>query len=184
MSALGPNITSAGVDSDGQRLLNVADPVNPQDGATKAFCTNASNLATGTIASSILGNSTLCIGSTVIALNRAAGALVLTGVTGGGLATSVAQTQTWDMTSQKDMGLFAIASQMTFTSVDAGAVPGGFTQASFLADGVAGHIPTFDGAPVAGWNNANGAVNKIKLENVGGYKYWTCGATTGTRIGT
>ena len=42
---------------------------------------NASNLSSGTIASGILGNSTLYVGTTAIALNRASAGLVLTGIT-------------------------------------------------------------------------------------------------------
>jgi hypothetical protein len=44
------------------------------------FGMNASNIASGTIPSSILGNSTLYIGTTAIALNRASATLSLTGV--------------------------------------------------------------------------------------------------------
>lgn len=43
---------------------------------------NASNLASGTISSTVLGNSTVYIGTTAIALNRASANQALTGVTG------------------------------------------------------------------------------------------------------
>jgi hypothetical protein len=41
---------------------------------------NASNIASGTIPSSILGNSTLYVGTTAIALNRSSATISLTGV--------------------------------------------------------------------------------------------------------
>ncbi len=73
-------LAQKGLDNNNYTLVNVADPVNPQDAATKAFSTNANNLTTGTIAGSILGNSTLFVGTTAITLNRASGSQALTGI--------------------------------------------------------------------------------------------------------
>lgn len=70
-----------GLDASGFTLPNVAAPVNSNDAVNKAFATNASNLSSGTIASSILGNSSFYIGTTQIALNRASQAINLTGIT-------------------------------------------------------------------------------------------------------
>lgn len=40
---------SAGLDGNSKTITNVTDPTNAQDAATKAFSTNASNLASGTV---------------------------------------------------------------------------------------------------------------------------------------
>ncbi len=61
---------------------------------------NASNIATGTIPSSILGNSTHFIGTTSIALNRATGAQALTGITSiDGYAPTVSSSSQPNITS-------------------------------------------------------------------------------------
>ena len=38
-----------GLDNNSKTIQNVADPSNAQDAATKSYCTNASNLASGTV---------------------------------------------------------------------------------------------------------------------------------------
>ena len=50
------------------------------DGESKTYYTDATNLSSGTIPSSILGNSTIFIGTTSVALNRASANLSLTGI--------------------------------------------------------------------------------------------------------
>ena len=47
-----------GVDNNSNSIINVADPTNAQDAATKAYATNASNLATGTVPTARLGTGT------------------------------------------------------------------------------------------------------------------------------
>lgn len=42
-------IRATGIDNESQPIANVADPVNPQDVATKAFSSNADNLTVGTL---------------------------------------------------------------------------------------------------------------------------------------
>ena len=64
------------------------------DATLQSNFSNASNLTSGTISSTILGNSTLYIGTTAVTLNRASGALVLTGITSidGNAATATTAT--------------------------------------------------------------------------------------------
>ena len=67
-----------GLDNNNNTIANVADPVNAQDVATKAFSSNASNLTSGTIsgarmptggiANSALVNSAITIGGTSVSL--------------------------------------------------------------------------------------------------------------------
>lgn len=73
-------VAKNGVDNNSKTLTNVLDPVNAQDAATKAFSSNASNITSGTLSTSVLGNSTLYIGTTATALNRASGNQALTGI--------------------------------------------------------------------------------------------------------
>ena len=70
-----------GLDSNNKTLINLSDPVNPTDAVTKQWASNVSNLTSGTIQSTILGNSTVYIGTTAIALNRTSLAQALTGIT-------------------------------------------------------------------------------------------------------
>lgn len=42
-------VAKNGLDNNNQTITNVADPVNAQDAATKAFASNAGNLASGTV---------------------------------------------------------------------------------------------------------------------------------------
>ena len=45
-----PFLVKDGLDANSQAIINVLDPVNPGDGVNKGFATNASNLASGTVA--------------------------------------------------------------------------------------------------------------------------------------
>ncbi len=80
MTTHAPSLNLTGLDNGGYTLQNVADPVNPQDAATKAFAANASSMTSGVISPAILGNSNLFVGTTAIALNRTAVAQALTGI--------------------------------------------------------------------------------------------------------
>jgi hypothetical protein len=65
-------IAKNGVDNNSQTLTNVADPVNAQDVSTKAFSSNATNLASGTVAAArmpaLSGDITTTTGSTATTL--------------------------------------------------------------------------------------------------------------------
>ena len=47
-------IASNGLDANSKSIINVTDPVNPQDAATKNSASNASNLASGTVPASVM----------------------------------------------------------------------------------------------------------------------------------
>ena len=82
---------------------------------------NASNIATGTIPSSILGNSTHYIGTTSIALNRATGAQSLTGITSiDGYASTVSSSAQPNITS-----VGTLVSANVTGNINAGNVAGG-----------------------------------------------------------
>jgi hypothetical protein len=66
-------IAKNGLDNNSQTISNVADPVNAQDAVTKNFGTNASNLATGTVAAGRLpafsGDASSTVGTSVLTLS-------------------------------------------------------------------------------------------------------------------
>ena len=61
-----------GINNNNKTIINVADPVNAQDAATKNFSTNASNLASGTIPAlvfpALTGDATTTAGSLAVTL--------------------------------------------------------------------------------------------------------------------
>lgn len=61
-----------GLNNNGQTIINVADPVNAQDVATKHYATNASNLTSGTVPAAVMpaftGDATSTAGSTALTL--------------------------------------------------------------------------------------------------------------------
>ena len=63
-----------GLDNNSQTIINVADPVNAQDAATKNFTSNASNLTSGTVS--------VAQGGTGTGTAFTAGSVVFTGATG------------------------------------------------------------------------------------------------------
>lgn len=64
----------AGLDNNSQTIIGVADPVNAQDAATKAFSSNASNLTTGTLPAARLpaftGDASVAVGTSTITLSN------------------------------------------------------------------------------------------------------------------
>ena len=64
----------AGLDNNSQTIIGVADPVNAQDAATKAFSSNASNLAAGTLPAARLpaftGDASVAVGTSTITLSN------------------------------------------------------------------------------------------------------------------
>jgi hypothetical protein len=96
VTAAQPNITSVGTITTGTWSGLFGTGVS---GSNLISLTGAN--ITGTVPTGVLGNSTLYIGTTVIALNRASGALVLTGITSidGNAATSTNSTQLGGVTA-------------------------------------------------------------------------------------
>jgi len=98
---------------------------------------NASNIATGTIPSSILGNSTHYIGTTSIALNRATGAQSLTGITSiDGYAPTVSSSSQPNITSVSTSftGLtFATNGNITLSGSSSQISGGNLVSASYIS---------------------------------------------------
>lgn len=74
---------------------------------------NASNIASGTIPSSILGNSSVYIGNTSVALNRSTGSLSLTGVSIDGSAGTVTTNAQPNITSVGTLSNVAVTGNAT-----------------------------------------------------------------------
>ena len=90
------------------------------DGQYGSYYTTAGNL-TGTIPSAVLGNSTVYIGTTEVALNRASASLAITGVTNTNwdAAYNHSQINTGNPhgTTLTDLGVTATASQLNYVDV-------------------------------------------------------------------
>lgn len=97
-----------------------------------------------------------------------------------GFAKSSQWTTVWDTSSTKDLGDFNVTAALALTSSDTGSTPGGYTQATLIADGT--HVPTVDGGALANYTNTNGARNQVALKRVGNSKYWACGAVLGLAV--
>ena len=118
-------------------------------GAVNQANTNASNasyLSFGTIPSSILGNSTLYIGTTAITLNRASAGLVLTGITSIDGASPVANVTSYGAvnnavtgTYYPDMSLGVSGNNATYanSSLSFNAATGTLTSGSFYSSNTA-----------------------------------------------
>ena len=75
-------LTKLGLDNNNNTIINVSDPVNAQDAATKNFSSNASNLTSGTIANARFPTS-LGLGATPIAGTTLDISTVLSGAANG-----------------------------------------------------------------------------------------------------
>lgn len=143
--------------------------VTPNLGTPSAInLTNATSIPagqlTGTISSGVLGNSTVNVGTTAIALNRASGALALTGITSiDGFAAAVTLTAdnttnatnyplfvnaaTGNLSPRTDTGFTYNPSTGVLTSTTfAGALSGNATTATTLQTGRTINGTTFDGS--------------------------------------
>lgn len=79
---------------------------------------NASNISSGTISGTILGNSTVYIGTTGVALNRASGALSLTGITSiDGYAATVSGAAQGNITSVGTLASVAVTGNATVGNI-------------------------------------------------------------------
>lgn len=86
---------------------------------------NASNLSSGTISSGILGNSTVYIGTTSVALNRSSGALTLTGINSiDGYAATVSGAAQGNITSVGTLTSVAVTGDATVGNIN---INGGIT---------------------------------------------------------
>lgn len=143
--------------------------ITPNLGTPSAInLTNATSIPagqlTGTISSAVLGNSTVNVGTTDIALNRASGALALTGITSiDGFAAAVTLTAdnttnatnyplfvnaaTGNLSPRTDTGFTYNPSTGVLTSTTfAGALSGNATTATTLQTGRTINGTTFDGS--------------------------------------
>jgi hypothetical protein len=87
---------------------------------------------------------------------------------------------TWDTNAAKDMGEQTITAAVALISSDVDSNVGGYTVATFVADG--SHTPTVDGVAISGWVTTSGAHNEIKLRRSGNSKFWTCNGVAGAAI--
>ena len=85
---------------------------------------NASNLASGTISSSILGNSTVYIGTTSVALNRSSGSQSLTGVSIDGSASSATTAGTVTTNAQPNITSVGTLTSLTVSGLITATVGG------------------------------------------------------------
>ena len=129
---------------------------------------NASNISSGTIGSSILGNSTVYIGTTGIALNRTSGSQTLTGISIDGSASSATTAGTVTTNAQPNItSVGTLASLSVTANVSAGNV---LTNNLLYANGVAwnlngtysnsnvaAYLPTFNGNVSANYFIGNGS---------------------------
>lgn len=88
------------------------------------------------------------------------------------LPTSTTFSTIWDTTSTKDLGDNTVSAPVAITTTTIGSIVGGYTQATFIADGT--NIPTIDGTAVAGYTNTASVRNRVKLERVGNSTYVVC----------
>jgi hypothetical protein len=83
----------------------------------------------------------------------------------------------WMTVNAKDYGDYSVNAPLALTSNDTGSTPGGYSQATVIADGV--NVPTFDGVNLADYVNTAGARNLVQLARVGNSVYWAIGSNLG-----
>lgn len=76
----------------------------------------------------------------------------------------------WDMTAQKDMGLYTMVGPLALTATDAGSVLGGSTVAVIRADGA--NVPTLSGVAAGNWVNSVGQDHVVMLNKFGAGAKW------------
>ena len=149
---------AADISLGGFSIINLADPTNAQDAATKAYIDNFL-LAKANV------NQTMYIGTTEIAINRASGAQTLTGVSIDGNAA----TATLASSASNIAG--GTAGRVLYQSA------AGVT--AFTAVGTAGQVLTSDGAGAPTWQNAaTGSVTSVSVVSVNGFSGSVATATT------
>ena len=127
------------LDLSGSNISNVGNITGTSINASM----NANNLTSGTISSTILGNSTLNIGTTSIALNRSSGSQSLTGITSiDGSASTVTTNAQPNITSTGTLTSLTVSGNVAITgaNVSLGAVgnvkiTGGSTNQLIKTDG-------------------------------------------------
>ena len=80
MASKKPFAAPHGIDSDQKRIIDLADPIDPQDASTKNFSSNASNLTAGTLP---VGRLPAFTGDAAVAAGTASITLANSGVTAG-----------------------------------------------------------------------------------------------------
>lgn len=156
IEVLASSIASAGI-TDSTAVGRAVIVANDAAAARTAIGSQA-QLVSGTSVKTINGQSILGGGNLTIA------------DTGGGTVTAPWST-TWDATGNKDLGTHTITGPLALTSTATGAIVGGSTQATLIAD--ATNVPTFDGNPATNWNATSGMEHIVLLSNVGGVLFWT-----------
>ncbi len=111
---------------------------------------NASNIASGTIPSSILGNSTVYIGTTSIALNRSSGAQSLTGITSiDGYASTVSGAAQSNITSVGTLNGITVTGTANY--IGASNVSLGPVGNVKITGGSANYVLSTDGSGTLSW---------------------------------
>jgi hypothetical protein len=141
---------------------------------------NASNLASGTISSGILGNSTVYVGTTSIALNRSSGSQSLTGITSiDGYAATVSGAAQGNITSVGTLNGLTVTG--TLNATGASNVSLGPVANVHISGGSSGYMLTTDGSGTLSWSapaSSTAIVNGTSNVNIA-----TSGGNVTTSVG-